>query len=64
MSLSKKHFRAIATILRDTHAPKRTREALADYFHSDNPRFSYDRFYAATKRPKRKKTEMGMSLAW
>lgn len=67
MSLSKKHFRAIASILRDTRASKTTKQEIARYFASENPRFDFDRFYTASTKPKaprRKKTEMGMSLSW
>lgn len=48
--MTKKHFTAIANILRDANASDGTKEeigeALADFFQSVNPNFKRDRFMA------------------
>lgn len=50
--MTRKHFQLVADILRaelDTTSPefRRLREAFADQFALDNPRFNRERFYAA-----------------
>jgi hypothetical protein len=46
--VSKKDFVAIAEILCETHASSATKERLASYFGSQNPRFDQDRFLRTT----------------
>ena len=53
--MTTKHFVAIAKILANTEMPAETRRALArefaDLAHEENPRFSYERFFAAVNQP-------------
>lgn len=47
--VSKKDFVAIAEILCETDASRDTRDGLARYFKTQNPRFDRDRFLRATE---------------
>lgn len=47
--MSRKHYEAIATILRQSYAPRDVVKAFADAFAADNPRFDKARFIAACK---------------
>lgn len=44
MSLSKKHYKAIAEIVGKTKDKEMLVAGLMDYFKEDNPRFDYERF--------------------
>lgn len=48
-AVTKKDFMAIADVLCETGANKRTVEGLSRYFRSRNPRFNPSRFKAATR---------------
>lgn len=49
--MTKKHFEAIAQILRSNHSPGQSSQAvataMADYFASENPRFNRAQFLTA-----------------
>lgn len=51
--MTKKHFIAIAAILKENHSPGQSSHAvaakLADYFETENPLFDRERFLAAVK---------------
>lgn len=48
--MTKKHFQAIADILRDHDAKPELKSELARYFKSLNPRFNRDRFLQACEK--------------
>lgn len=44
MTLSKKHFKAIATILKDCNANEKMINAFCSYFKSENALFNEEKF--------------------
>lgn len=54
-ALTKKHFQAVADILCETGASKKTVEGFSAYFKSENPRFNTARFEKAVASCKRDK---------
>lgn len=44
---TRKHYKAFADILRETHANSETITEIAKYFKQDNDRFNKDKFYEA-----------------
>lgn len=48
MSMSKKHYVAIAAILRDAQTVEQVRDELADYLATDNPNFNRQTFIEAS----------------
>jgi hypothetical protein len=45
--MTRKHFRAIAEALKDTHATRETCEAVASFLYTQNPRFDRSKFLTA-----------------
>lgn len=54
-SFTKKHFQAVADILCETGASKRTVEGFSDFFKLENPRFNTSRFEGAVTSCKKKR---------